>query len=60
MAAEKPHPLGYHGSVRMAAFPRTPVRHPIRVVLSSTALMRFMSVRSAAALAIAQLGIAAF
>jgi magnesium transporter len=42
------------------AFSRSPARHPIRVVLSSTALMRFMSVRSAAALAIAQLGIAAF
>jgi magnesium transporter len=48
------------GSQIMAVFPRTPARHPIRVVLSSTALMRFMSVRSAAALAIAQLGIATF
>jgi magnesium transporter len=44
----------------MAVTPRTPARHPIRVVLSSTALMRFMSVRSAAALAITQLGVAAF
>ena len=32
----------------------------MRVVLSSTALLSFMSVRKAAALAIAQLGIAAF
>ena len=39
--------------------PITP-RHPIRVVLSSTALLPFMSVRKAAALAIAQLGVAAF
>ena len=35
-------------------------RRPIRVVLSSTALLPFMSVRKAAALAIAQLGVAAF
>ncbi len=36
-------------------------RHPIRVVLSSPALLLpFMSVRKAAALAIAQLGVAAF
>jgi hypothetical protein len=35
-------------------------RHPIRVVLSSTALLPFMSIRRAAALAIAQLGVAAF
>jgi hypothetical protein len=31
-----------------------PARHPIRVVLSSTALLPFLSVRKAAALAIAQ------
>ncbi len=41
-----------------------PLQHPprrqIRVVLSSTALLSFMSVRKAAALAIAQLGVAAF
>jgi hypothetical protein len=40
-----------------------PSRHhpsPIRVVLSSTALLRFMSVKNAAALAIAQLGVSAF
>src|SRR6185503_1766595 len=35
-------------------------RRPIRVVLSSTALLPFVSVRKAAALAIAQLGVAAF
>ena len=35
-------------------------RRQIRVVLSSTALLSFMSVRKAAALAIAQLGVAAF
>ena len=35
-------------------------RHHIRVVLSSTALLPFLSVRKAAALAIAQLGVAAF
>ena len=44
----------------MAPFSPIPPRHPIRVVLSSTALQPFMSVRKAAALAIAQLGIAAF
>ena len=37
-----------------------PPRNPIRVVLSSTALLRFMPVGNAAALAIAQLGVAAF
>ena len=37
-----------------------PPRHPIRVVLSSTALLPFLSVRKAAALAIAQSGVAAF
>ncbi|MEO7271279.1 MAG: hypothetical protein ABIX28_14490, partial [Vicinamibacterales bacterium] len=35
-------------------------RRRVRVVLSSTALLSFMSVRKAAALALAQLGIAAF
>ena len=35
-------------------------RHPIRVVLSSTALLPFLSVRKAAALALAQSGVAAF
>ena len=42
--------------------PLSPIRqrHPIRVVLSSTALLPFLSVRKAAALAIAQLGIGAF
>jgi magnesium transporter len=44
----------------MAPFSPIPPRHPIRVVLSSTALLPFMSVRKAAALAMAQLGIAAF
>ena len=44
----------------MAPFSPIPLRHPIRVVLSSTALQPFMSVRKAAALAIAQLGVAAF
>jgi len=39
--------------------PIRPPRH-IRVVLSSTTLLRFISVRKAAALAIAQLGVAAF
>ena len=44
----------------MAPFSPIRPRHPIRVVLSSTALLPFMSVRKAAALAIAQLGIGAF
>ena len=44
----------------MSPFSPIPPRHPIRVVLSSTALLPFMSVRKAAALAIAQLGVAAF
>jgi magnesium transporter len=44
----------------MSPFSPIPRRHPIRVVLSSTALQPFMSVRKAAALAIAQLGVAAF
>ena len=45
---------------RMSPFSPIPRRHPIRVVLSSTALQPFMSVRKAAALAMAQLGVAAF
>jgi magnesium transporter len=44
----------------MTPFSPIPSRHPIRVVLSSPALQRFISVRNAAALVIAQLGIAAF
>src|SRR5262245_30701107 len=44
----------------MSPFSPIPPRHPIRVVLSSTAFLGFMSVRNAAALAIAQLGVAAF
>src|ERR1044072_697663 len=44
----------------MSPFSPIPRRHPIRVVLSSPALQRFLSVRNAAALVIAQLGIAAF
>ena len=44
----------------MAPFSPIRPRHPIRVVLSSTALLPFMSVRKAAALAIAQLGVGAF
>ena len=44
----------------MAPFSPTRPRHPIRVVLSSDALLPFLSVRKAAALAIAQLGIGAF
>src|SRR5262245_16408356 len=44
----------------MAPFSPIPPRHPIRVVLSSTALLRFMSAWNAAALVVAQLGIAAF
>ena len=48
------------GVFAMAPFSPIPPRHPIRVVLSSTALLPFMSVRKAAALAIAQLGVAAF
>ena len=44
----------------MTPFSPIPHRHPIRVVLSSPALQRFLSVRNAAALVIAQLGIAAF
>jgi magnesium transporter len=44
----------------MAPFSPIRQRHPIRVILSSTAFLRFMSVRSAAALVVAQLGVAAF
>ena len=44
----------------MTPFSPIPSRHPIRVVLSSPALLRFLSVRNAAALVIAQLGVAAF
>ncbi len=44
----------------MAPFSPIRSRHPIRVVLSSATLLPFMSVRKAAALTIAQLGIAAF
>ena len=44
----------------MSPFSPIPRRLPIRVVLSSTALQPFMSVRKAGALAIAQLGAAAF
>jgi magnesium transporter len=44
----------------MSPFSPIPHRHPIRVVLSSTALLPFVSVWKAAALAIAQLGVAAF
>src|SRR5690349_5900212 len=44
----------------MAPFSPIQRRHPIRVVLSSTALLPFVSVGNAAALAIAQLGVAAF
>jgi hypothetical protein len=44
----------------MAPFSPIRSRHPIRVVLSTTAFLPFMSVRKAAALAIAQFGIAAF
>src|SRR5882672_7289380 len=44
----------------MSPFSPIPHRHPIRVVLSSPALQRFISVRNAAALVIAQLGVAAF
>src|SRR4029453_18435460 len=47
-------------SAAMSPFSPIPRRHPIRVVLSSTALQPFLSVRKAAALAIAQLGVAAF
>ncbi len=44
----------------MSPFSPIPRRRPIRVVLSSTALQPFISVRKAAALTIAQLGVAAF
>lgn len=44
----------------MSPFSPIPRRHPIRVVLSSTALQPFMSVRKTAALTVAQLGVAAF
>src|SRR5262245_4043573 len=44
----------------MSPLSSIPRRNPIRVVLSSTALLQFMSVRNATALAVAQLGIAAF
>jgi magnesium transporter len=40
--------------------PHSRSRRQIRVVLSSTALLSFVSVRKAAALAVAQLGVAAF
>ena len=54
-----PYSLGLP-NLAMAPFSPIPPRHPIRVVLSSTAFLPFMSVRKAAALAIAQLGVAAF
>jgi magnesium transporter len=44
----------------MTVPPHTRSRRQIRVVFSSTALLSFMSVRKAAALAVAQLGVAAF
>ena len=44
----------------MTPFSPIPRRDPIRVVLTSTALLPFISVRKAAALSIAQLGVAAF
>jgi magnesium transporter len=44
----------------MSPFSPIRSRRPIRVVLSSTALLPFLSVRKAAALAIAQLGVGAF
>lgn len=44
----------------MSPYSPIPSRHPIRVVLSSTALLPFISIGHAAALAIAQLGVAAF
>ena len=44
----------------MSPYSPIPSRHPIRVVLSSTALLPFISIRKAAALSIAQLGVAAF
>ena len=44
----------------MAIAPLIGPRRRVRVVLSSTALLSFMSVRKAAALALAQLGVAAF
>ena len=54
---------GYHrlcSPPHMSPFSPIRSRRPIRVVLSSTALLPFLSVRKAAALAIAQLGIGAF
>ena len=47
-------------ALTMPSAPTTPPRRPMRVVLSATALLSFMSVRKAAALAIAQLGIGIF
>ena len=44
----------------MALAPLIDPRRRVRVVLSSTALLSFMSVRKAAALALAQLGVSAF
>ena len=44
----------------MSPFSPIPPRRPIRVVVSSTAFLPFISVQKAAGLAIAQLGIAAF
>ena len=44
----------------MALFSPIPRGHPIRVVLSSPALLPFISVRKTAGLVIAQLGVAAF
>src|SRR4029453_2300230 len=44
----------------MAIAPLSGPRRRVRVVLSSTALLSFMSVRKAAALALAELGVAAF
>jgi magnesium transporter len=44
----------------MSPFSPIRARHPIRVVLSSTPLLPFLSLRRAAALAVAQLGVTAF
>jgi len=44
----------------MAPFSPIPARHPIRVILSPTALLRFVPARRAAAVVVAQLGMAAF
>ena len=53
-------PLAELRLLAMTVPPKIRPRRQVRAILSSTALLSFMSVRKAATLAVAQLGIAAF